>query len=96
MVLHEDKKYYPEANEIYPEAETLVQDEDTQPLSEPIIAPIKLKHFEYVEKETPKTLFSKDFLVGLMDHPQLIRNIAFVGHLHHGKTTFVDILITKF
>lgn len=34
VVLHEDKKYYPTAEEVYgPEVETIVQEEDTQPLS---------------------------------------------------------------
>lgn len=30
-----------------------------------------------------------------MDTPPLIRNVALVGHLHHGKTTFVDCLIRQ-
>lgn len=30
-----------------------------------------------------------------MDTPTLIRNVALVGHLHHGKTTFVDCLIRQ-
>lgn len=30
-----------------------------------------------------------------MNHPDLIRNIAVVGHLHHGKTSFVDMLISE-
>lgn len=93
MILHEDKKYYPDANEVYPEAETLVQDEDTQPLSEPIIAPVKVKSFEYLEKELPQTVFNPEFQAGLMDHAHLVRNIAFVGHLHHGKTSFMGILL---
>lgn len=34
VVLHEDKKYYPTADEVYgPEVETIVQEEDTQPLT---------------------------------------------------------------
>lgn len=34
VVLHEDKKYYPTAEEVYgPEVETIVQEEDTQPLT---------------------------------------------------------------
>jgi U5 small nuclear ribonucleoprotein component len=34
VVLHEDKKYYPTAEEVYgPEVETLVQEEDAQPLT---------------------------------------------------------------
>lgn len=30
-----------------------------------------------------------------MDTPTLIRNVALVGHLHHGKTTFVDCLVRQ-
>lgn len=30
-----------------------------------------------------------------MDTPTLIRNVALVGHLHHGKTTFVDCLLRQ-
>ena len=30
-----------------------------------------------------------------MGHPDLIRNIAVVGHLHHGKTSLVDMLVTQ-
>lgn len=34
VVLHEDKKYYPTAEEVYgPEVETIVQEEDSQPLT---------------------------------------------------------------
>jgi hypothetical protein len=43
VVLHEDKKYYPTAEEIYgAEVETLVMEEDAQPLEVPIIAPVKV------------------------------------------------------
>jgi len=56
VVLHEDKKYYPEAQEVYPAGtETLVEDEDTQPLSKPIIAPIEMRQFSALEKEVPET-----------------------------------------
>ena len=55
IVLHEDKKYYPDAEEVFPEAETLVQEEDTQDISEPVIAPVKTKTFSVLEKETPQT-----------------------------------------
>ncbi|KAG9303617.1 hypothetical protein G9A89_018513 [Geosiphon pyriformis] len=96
VVLHEDKKYYPSAEEVYgPEVETLVQEEDTQPLSEPIIAPIKIKKFQVQEKDLPETRFKKEFLVDMMNFPELIRNIAIVGHLHHGKTSFVDMLVNE-
>jgi U5 small nuclear ribonucleoprotein component len=59
--LHEDKKYYPTAEEIYgKEVEALVQDEDTQPLTEPIIAPIKEAKTYVKEKGLPETTFSKE------------------------------------
>ncbi|CAG8593374.1 16314_t:CDS:10 [Rhizophagus irregularis] len=96
VVLHEDKKYYPSAEEVYgPEVETLVQEEDTQPLSEPIIQPIKIKKFQIQEKGLPETRYKKGFLVDMMNFPELIRNIAIVGHLHHGKTSFVDMLVNE-
>ncbi|KAF0462936.1 P-loop containing nucleoside triphosphate hydrolase protein [Gigaspora margarita] len=96
VILHEDKKYYPSAEEVYgPEVETLVQEEDTQPLSEPIIKPIKIKKFQLVEKNLPETRFKKEFLVDMMNFPELIRNVAIIGHLHHGKTSFVDMLVNE-
>lgn len=42
MVLQEDKKYFPSAMEVYGESvQVLVEEEDAQPLTEPIIAPIR-------------------------------------------------------
>ncbi len=32
-------------------------------------------------------------MVSLMHNPRLIRNIVVMGHLHHGKTLFVDTLV---
>eukprot|EP00297_Palpitomonas_bilix_P001843 CAMPEP_0113882254 /NCGR_PEP_ID=MMETSP0780_2-20120614/8845_1 /TAXON_ID=652834 /ORGANISM="Palpitomonas bilix" /LENGTH=977 /DNA_ID=CAMNT_0000869233 /DNA_START=47 /DNA_END=2980 /DNA_ORIENTATION=+ /assembly_acc=CAM_ASM_000599 len=96
IVLHEDKKYYPSAEEVYgPEVETRVEDEDTQPLTQPIIAPVRVKNFDVIEKEVPETTFSATFLTSLMDCPQLVRNICFLGHLHHGKTTLMDMLVMQ-
>ncbi len=92
-MLHEDKKYYPDAEEVYPEAETLVQDEDTQPLTQPILAPHKVKTFSLLDREPPATSAKPEFMAGLMSTPTLIRNVAVVGHLHHGKTTLLDTLI---
>ncbi|CAL1292395.1 unnamed protein product [Larinioides sclopetarius] len=96
IVLHEDKKYYPSAEEVYgPDVETIVQEEDTQALTEPIIAPVKKKKFSYVEQELPHTKYDLEFLADLMDNTDLIRNVALVGHLHHGKTSFVDCLVEQ-
>ncbi|CAE6423334.1 unnamed protein product, partial [Rhizoctonia solani] len=94
VVLHEDKKYYPSAEEVYgPDVETLVQEEDAQPLSEPIIAPVKVRNWVIEEKGLPETRFDKRFLLNMMSHPDMIRNVAVVGHLHHGKTSLLDMLV---
>ncbi|XP_007535801.1 116 kDa U5 small nuclear ribonucleoprotein component isoform X2 [Erinaceus europaeus] len=96
VVLHEDKKYYPTAEEVYgPEVETIVQEEDTQPLTEPIIKPVKTKKFTLMEQTLPATVYEMDFLADLMDNSELIRNVTLCGHLHHGKTCFVDCLIEQ-
>ncbi|KAJ8311261.1 hypothetical protein KUTeg_011185 [Tegillarca granosa] len=96
VVLHEDKKYYPTPEEVYgPEVETIVQEEDTQPLTEPIIAPVKKKKFAMAEQDLPQTVYNMEFLADLMDTPELIRNVTLCGHLHHGKTSFVDCLIEQ-
>lgn len=61
IVLHEDKKYYPSALEVYgPGVETLVQEEDAQPLTEPIIAPVKRKKFQV---NTKKQIFNQELLL---------------------------------
>ena len=32
-------------------------------------------------------------MMGLAAHPDMVRNVAIVGHLHHGKTSLVDMLV---
>ena len=96
VVLHEDKKYYPSASEVYgPDVETIVQEEDAQPLTKPIIEPVRKNKFEHLEQELPETNYSMEFLADLMDNGNLVRNVALVGHLHHGKTSFVDCLMEQ-
>lgn len=60
MVLHEDKRYYATAAETYGEdVETMVQEEDAQLLTEPIVAPIKVRNYTLQEKGLPTTRFDR-------------------------------------
>ncbi|CAG9310997.1 unnamed protein product [Blepharisma stoltei] len=93
IVLHEDKRYYLDLDQVYPEAEALIMEEDAQPITQPIIQPVIQKNFEFTFKEVPFTTSPIEFLVSLSHCPDSIRNIAFIGHLHHGKTTFIDLLV---
>ncbi|MCQ2816374.1 MAG: 116 kDa U5 small nuclear ribonucleoprotein component [archaeon] len=93
VTLHEDKKFYPSADEVFPGVENLVMEEDSQPITEPIIPPPKKNTFDLYEKEIPTTSFNFDFLSSLMNYPSLIRNIAVAGSLHHGKTSLMDLFI---
>jgi hypothetical protein len=63
VILHEDKQYYPSASEVYGEGvETLVQEEDAQPLTEPIIAPVKVRKWAIEEKDMPETRYDKGYV----------------------------------
>ena len=97
IVLAEDKKYYPTAEEVYgPGTETLIMDEDAQPLEEPIIAPVKKKQIEADRgKNALELKVSEEYLRGLMGNANLVRNVAVAGHLHHGKTTVFDMLVEQ-
>ena len=93
IVLHEDKKYYPDADEVYGEAEVLVQEEDTQPLTQPLVAPVEVRAFSALEDAPLPTVYTPEFLVGLLRTPARVRLLALIGHLHHGKTCLADLLI---
>jgi U5 small nuclear ribonucleoprotein component len=96
VILHEDKQYYPSASDVYgPDVEVLVQEEDTQALSQPIIEPVVQKKFTVQEADLPPVHFSRELMTDLMNYPEQIRNIAIVGHLHHGKTAFMDMLVME-
>ncbi|KAK4097917.1 P-loop containing nucleoside triphosphate hydrolase protein [Parathielavia hyrcaniae] len=96
VILHEDKQYYPTAAQVYgEEVETMVQEEDAQPLTQPIIAPIEQKKFSIEEADLPPVYFDRGFMTDLMNFPNQIRNVALAGHLHHGKTAFMDMLVLE-
>lgn len=64
IVLHEDKKYYATTMEISGEnVESSVQEEDVQPLIEPIINSVKQRRFAASERNLPATV-SKYFVCG--------------------------------
>ena len=98
IVLFEDKKNYSSALETYgPSVETLVQDEDTQPLSEPIIAPVRVKHFQtLLNAPPPHSLLAQadeQFLSMLMACPSRVHRLVVCGSLHHGKTRLLDLIL---
>ena len=96
VILHEDKKYYPSAQEVYGEdVETMVEEEDAQPLTQPIIAPVEVKKFMLEEADLPPVRFDRPFMADLMNFPEQVRNVAFAGHLHHGKTSLMDMLVLE-
>jgi len=96
VVLHEDKRYYPDAETVYPGAKTVVLDEDAQPLEEPILKPAAIRTFSSLESGPPPARsYSTPFLLGLMERPELIRNVAVLGSLHAGKTTLTDVLVQR-
>ena len=94
IVLYEDKKYYPEMEEVYRGVEVLIEEEDAQAITDPLIRHIKVKKFD-LRVPLPTTVYSPQFLTDMLGNPHSMRNVAIVGHLHHGKTQMVDILISQ-
>jgi U5 small nuclear ribonucleoprotein component len=43
-----------------PEVETIVQEEDNQPLDKPLVAPIKKKKFQLKEQDLPETVYNME------------------------------------
>lgn len=96
VVLHEDKKYYPNAEEVYgPDVEIRIEEEDRQSLETPIIKPPTQKSFLKAAKHADITAEAGgDYIAELLQSsPDRVRNISIVGNLGHGKTTFVDMLL---
>ena len=59
VVLYEDKEYYPQLGEAYPEAEVMIEEEDTMDIDQPILPPPKKQKYNY----TTKTHLEGKFLV---------------------------------
>ena len=60
-----------------------------------ILKTINCVHPQIAEQELPETTYNMEFLADLMDSAELIRSVALVGHLHHGKTSFMDCLLMQ-
>jgi small GTP-binding protein len=58
-----------------------------------VIASGKSRTFAHQETAVPPTTFNYAYAAGLMDHPSFVRHVAFAGHLHHGKSSLVDLLV---
>lgn len=100
VVLHEDKVHYPSAGEVYgEEVRTAVLDEDAMDLDVPLVEPVSTK--TNLASTTSKQVeelewnFSDDYLTAMFSNEttRTRRSVALVGHLHVGKTSFVDFLI---
>ena len=94
IVLAEDKSYYPAAETVYgKDVETMIEEEDHQPITKPIIEPVVEQFNQIVNLKVPKTFYSDEYLCQMLAKPALSRSIALVGHLHHGKTSLSDMLL---
>lgn len=87
------------AVEAMEDVEILVEEEDTERITDPIVKPIVTKRFSHHihgdKHGLPRTKYSIQFLQELMKQDHAIRNIAIIGHLLHGKTSFVDCLVDQ-
>lgn len=96
IVLAEDQEYYPSASAVFgPDTEVLIEEEDAQPITQPIVEP-KVEFsssFSESKESEPVPKYSLEYLAaGVLSVPALVRNIAFIGGLHHGKTCIADML----
>ena len=64
-------------------------------IEEPVIAPVKTKNVDILETEMPTVVYTREFACGLQESLTLVRNVALVGHLHSGKTCFMDHLVKQ-
>jgi 116 kDa U5 small nuclear ribonucleoprotein component len=108
IVLHEDKEHYATAEETFGQGvRAAVLDEDAMDLETPIVAPVVTKSHHVVgvgggggtsAADANKFTFrySDEYLTGHLlsnETTQTRRGVAVVGHLHHGKTTLLDMLM---
>jgi 116 kDa U5 small nuclear ribonucleoprotein component len=97
IVLADDKQLYSTAAQVFGlDTEALVEEEDTQRISEPLVAPMRTRVtvLQETEESTPRAKYDYEyFATAILPNPALCRNIALIGNIHHGKTTFCDMLL---
>jgi U5 small nuclear ribonucleoprotein component len=95
-ILPEDKRFYPLASAVYPShTKVRYEFEDRQDFREPIIKPAERRVIAQDLKSDLETIYDRVFMQGLFQHPDSIRNLAFVGALAHEKTEIVDYLVRE-
>lgn len=83
-------------SEHFHKAETVIVDATAEGDEQPVIRPAveKKVNREYKADSLPETTYSKEYMAQLQrDLPERARNVAVVGHLHSGKTSFLDRLV---
>jgi 116 kDa U5 small nuclear ribonucleoprotein component len=106
IVLHEDKEHYASAEQVYGDGvKTVLLDEDAMDLSTPIVEPLTRVQHTASDPEAGGAAassshsayvnYSDDYLgVQLSNETgRTRRGVAVVGHLHHGKTTLMDMVL---
>ena len=92
VVLYEDRQLFASAAQTYgPGVDVMVQDEDIQPLNEPIVAPVKA--LPKANPAPPLKHGSSEYLAFLAASCPVSRThaVAVVGSLGHGKTSLMDV-----
>ncbi|EZG43171.1 putative 116 kDa U5 small nuclear ribonucleoprotein component [Gregarina niphandrodes] len=77
--------------EVDPNAMMIVEEEDAQPITQPIIEPEKTNKFNLISEEKLSG-HEYRYLASMRSCPELCRSIAIVGDIHHGKTVLCDLM----
>lgn len=87
-----------------PKTETIIVKPNNVAEEQPVILPEMLKKLkvEFSEDKVdqdsslPPVTYSRDYMLATMKlNPARIRNVAFAGNLHSGKTSFIDMLVRE-
>lgn len=94
IILADDKQVYPKASDVFgPDTEAMVEEEDTQRLSEPLVAPKRsiVTVLSESDGSRPRPKYDYEyFAAAILPNPSLCRNIALIGNLHHEAGNFSE------